>query len=106
MHAPQRVIRHPVPIELIDSIFERFEESQAALATQAAAYELGLALGMDTRVLAPCTLSYDSDPTHSSQSSLDIASAIFHGGATDGSLARRREFRYLSPPPKTTRSNR
>ena len=52
MHAPQRVIRHPVPVELIDSVFELFEDGQAALATQAAAYELGLALGMDTRVLA------------------------------------------------------
>ena len=51
MHAPQRVIRHPVPVELIDSIFELFEDGHAALATQAAAYEHGLAQGMDTRVL-------------------------------------------------------
>ena len=51
MHAPQRVIRHPVPVELIDSIFELFEDGQAALATHAAAHEPGLAQGMDTRVL-------------------------------------------------------
>ena len=40
-----------IPVELIDSIFELFEDGQAALATHAAAHALGLAQGTDTSVL-------------------------------------------------------